>query len=467
MPSILSRRNFLKYGAAALGGAVLPLRGGWSQIQEDHFLYVLFLDSAADFTYMFDARPLEMTKNKLLVNHMEQEPTLWTGLNGQKCWASAATKALHPYKQDFTIVNGVFVQPTDMGHPGSIDVFFSGNPFGGPSFLPWINSLNAHLAPTSLDGIKKNGSQLFTTDPNHSSLIEMSGSDVASLVNKLNSYPNLSQYPDAMDFVLQRMQAGAQLNPQGQWSQGSDQLYQNLQKANRLAQELVHLNLSQLDLNPETQFMQLFANIASKRLGRTALEVSDSLGFQNPQENFFFDLHGFTSVGQVQSLYLRTAEKIANILAFFKNTAFDHQRSLMDVTTLVVATEFGRTMRQQFDFATSGTDHNPFCNSYLLAGKGIRTGMVVGASDFQHSQEPLSPAHLQLDPHKLCLVAKPFDFTTESPLDVLPTIYQEEHYLTVGSVVNTLLHLFSVPQKHHRRRNEGAEPYPILKSLLK
>ncbi len=465
----LKRRDLLKYGIAGIGLPFLPLRSGWSQIQDDHFLYMLHLDSAADFTYLFDARPLEMTKNNLQVNYMEEEPTLWTGLNGQSCWASTATAPLHAYKNDFSIVNGVFVHPNDIGHTGPTDILFSGSQFGGPSFLPLINTLNAKNLPTTLDGIKLNGRMLFSVDRHQSSLIELSGSDVSSLIAALKINPQLSLYPDSLAFVLQRMQEGVLLNPQGQWSQGSGQLHQQLQKASQLARELSHLDFSQLDTQAQRQFLQIFSKISEARMGRVALEVTAFFA-GDPSEQFFFDDHGFPGASETRDKYQRLSQKIANTLEFFKTTAFDSQRSLLDVTTFVVTTEFGRTMRQQgVDFATSGTDHNPLCNSYLFAGKGIRTGCVFGASDFQSSQETLSGAHLQLDKDQLCLMAKPFDFTNELPLDVLPEVFNEDHYLNVNSIVNTLLRLFSVPEEHHRRKSTAVNSplYPYLRSLLK
>lgn len=467
MKQPLKRRELLKYGIAGLGLPLLPFRSGWSQIQNDHFLYMLHLDTAADFTYLFDARPLEMTQNQLQTNYMAEAPTLWTGQNGQSCWASVATAPLHAFKNDFSIVNGVFVHPNDIGHQGPTDILFSGSQFGGPSFLPLINNSNSLIPPTSLDGIKYNGRQLFTVDSHQSSLIELNGDDAASLISALKMNSHLSLYPDAMNFVLQRLQEGAKLNPQGQWSQGSAQLAQQLPKAVLLAQQLTRLDLSQLSPDPHKQFLQIFSKVAEARMGRVALEVTKFFSEDFPNEVLSFDDHFFQSAEAIRNTYLRLSEKIATILQFLKTTAFDSQRSLLDVTTFVVTTEFGRTMRQEGDFKQSGTDHNPLCNSYLFAGKGIRTGCVFGASDFQHSQETLSAAHMQLDPGQLSIMARPFDYSTEQNVDVLPEVFNEDQYLHINSIVNTLLHLFSVPQEHYRRKNVGALPYPYLRSLLK
>jgi hypothetical protein len=57
-------------------------------------------------------------------------------------------------------------------------------------------------------------------------------------------------------------------------------------------------------------------------------------------------------------------------------------RGLLDSTLVVVLGEFGRTPRiNQNGGATPGRQHWPHCYSAILAGGGIRGGMVYGASD--------------------------------------------------------------------------------------
>jgi hypothetical protein len=57
------------------------------------------------------------------------------------------------------------------------------------------------------------------------------------------------------------------------------------------------------------------------------------------------------------------------------------QRGLLDSTLVVVAGEFGRTPRINQNQGIPGRQHWPFCYSALLAGAGIRGGMVYGESD--------------------------------------------------------------------------------------
>ncbi len=60
---------------------------------------------------------------------------------------------------------------------------------------------------------------------------------------------------------------------------------------------------------------------------------------------------------------------------------------MFDVTTVMVASEFGRTMRGAgLPIDQTGTNHNQFSNSILIGGKGIRAGMVLGASDLRRRE---------------------------------------------------------------------------------
>ena len=55
-----------------------------------------------------------------------------------------------------------------------------------------------------------------------------------------------------------------------------------------------------------------------------------------------------------------------------------HERGLADDTTIIIMGEFGRTPRIS---AQTGRDHWPNVNCALLAGGGMRTGQIIGATD--------------------------------------------------------------------------------------
>ncbi|WP_394840696.1 DUF1501 domain-containing protein [Pendulispora brunnea] len=115
----------------------------------------------------------------------------------------------------------------------------------------------------------------------------------------------------------------------------------------------------------------------------------------------------------------------------------------------------------------TGTDHNPFTNSILFAGKGIRAGAVLGGSDFQSSNEELSGAHLSLDTEKLKRMGLPVDFETGLITGEKPAEYTANAYLTIASVVNAVYTLFRVDRQHHWENGRGLGPAPVLAALLK
>src|SRR4029077_16678251 len=57
------------------------------------------------------------------------------------------------------------------------------------------------------------------------------------------------------------------------------------------------------------------------------------------------------------------------------------ERGLLASTLVVVAGEFGRTPRINAQGANPGRQHWPSCYSSIIAGGGIRGGMVYGESD--------------------------------------------------------------------------------------
>ena len=58
-----------------------------------------------------------------------------------------------------------------------------------------------------------------------------------------------------------------------------------------------------------------------------------------------------------------------------------HERGLLERTLVVVMGEFGRTPRINQPNLQPGRQHWPSCYSAILAGGGIRGGMVYGESD--------------------------------------------------------------------------------------
>jgi hypothetical protein len=166
-------------------------------------------------------------------------------------------------------------------------------------------------------------------------------------------------------------------------------------------------------------------------------------------------------------LFADAVLKIAGLFRALVDTQFDAKRSMLDVTTVMVASEFGRTMRApDMPITDTGTNHNQFANSILLGGKGIRSGLVVGATDLADEKATPSKAHLAMDPVIEKVMGRPFDFRTLGVRPDQPESFDIENYLTISSVVNTLYAMFSVPKSRYRSTGRNLPQAPVLDGLL-
>jgi len=232
--------------------------------------------------------------------------------------------------------------------------------------------------------------------------------------------------------------------------------------ADRLAERrslLTEINrqAEQLDRTAEVRSVDGFYDRAFSLLTATATRQACDLTRETPQLR---DRYGMNSFGQSCLLARRLVEAGVSLVtvnwarddAFwdthkdnFKDLKtkllppFDlgfsaliedlNQRGLLDETLVVCLAEFGRTPKIN---AAAGRDHWAPCFSVVLAGAGIRGGLVYGASDrlaAYPAEKPASPADLAatiysalgVDPRTEIhdRIGRPFLLCTGSPLDQL------------------------------------------------
>ena len=92
-----SRRDAIRLGALGAGTLLLPGAGlaAADPDQDPHFFLFVVLEGGADPSYMFDARPLSMTRAGKIQNYLGEEPGVWTGSNGA---ATLATRLVAPLR---------------------------------------------------------------------------------------------------------------------------------------------------------------------------------------------------------------------------------------------------------------------------------------------------------------------------------------------------------------------------------
>jgi len=453
---IPSRRRFLTLGLAGAGTLLLPgssFLDAAEPTPEPHFFLFIVMNGGADPSYMFDARPLAMTAAGRIQNYLGKDPDSWSGRNGAGTFASQLIKPLSPFRDRFSVVNGVHMAPSFDGHLQNMNFLFTGDPFGGDSFVPHLNLAETGREPKSLDAVLPTDS-VQSHLRNHSGVIPLRVGSIDGLSQYLRKLAPPHPEDELMGFVRQRIDASEAAG--GRMSAAASLMRDALDDAPDVHQRLAQLKPPDPGQDPEQQCLTLISQCFRLSLSRSAIYVL-------PEQ---FDVHAANLAKDQPKLFGDAIGRIAALLKGLASTPFDDRHSLFDVTTVMIASEFGRTLRApDRPIDDTGTNHNPHANSIILGGKGIRPGLVIGASDFNTADEPVSRAHLVLDPMLEKTVGRPFDFASMRPRDDLPENFDIADYLTIGSVINTLYSVFKVPKSHYRAMTNGGSVAPILFGL--
>lgn len=456
----LSRRQFIRLGALGTGTILLPKLTAAEAAemvgpeQEPHFFLLIVLEGGADPSYMFDARPLSMTAAGKIQNYLGEAPRVWTGRNGQAALATRLVTPLAEFRDRFSILNGVYMTPSFDGHLQNMNFLFSGSPFGGDSFIPHLNLPETGRPQGSLDAVLPT-TPVFLNVSNHSSVVPLEPQSLEQLAGRLRQ----ASPPRADDkigaFVRNRLVANAAGD--GRMAAGARLMLSSLDQAPEVHRKLAALRAPGPDLKPEEQSIALIAECFRLMLSRSAIYVLREQ----------FDVHDADQAKQQPALFTDAVERIGTLFEALVDTPFDAKRSMFDVTTVMVASEFGRTMRSPgMHIDNTGTNHNQFANSILVGGKGIRGQMVIGASDLADEKARPSRAHVAMDPVLEKVMGRPIDLKTLQVRPDQPDAFDLRDYLTIGSVVNTLYAMFGVPRSRYRTIGRNLPEAPVLHGLL-
>lgn len=463
MKNFVNRRDFLNStlrlsGSLFLANSFFPYTSACAEEgADDHFFIQIFLGQGTDASYLFDARPLEMTANGKLANYIGKEPTLYKGTNGTTCWTTEIVAAMKSHLDVVSIVNGVVMSPAFDGHDQNSNMFFSGNPFGGESFVPHLNKFaGSGFYKRPIDAFQSGFLQ--TTVTNGAETVAMNADATVRMADLLTLKPVLDPAGKPSSFINSRLnnfEYGS-----GQFSKATIQYRDSFGKVPQLADLLKKVKLSASYENEEQKAVEFVAQLFKNKISRSMI-----LSIRPKNGNI--DCHDASSAKALPSTLQSLYDQVTNIFKYLRSTAYDEKRSLLDVTTVCLASEFSRTMRQKgAALDNTGTDHNPLNNSVLLAGKGIKGGLVVGTSDFQVSTENLSKAHNLLDKDNLKIMGRPFDFVKFESRKDLPEEMNIDDYLTVGSITNTMYSIFGVPESYYKKAKNNGNACPVLKGLL-
>jgi uncharacterized protein (DUF1501 family) len=448
--STLTRRKLL-FASSALGLTLLFRRrqSRAAATTTPRFLLNIVASGGLDNTMMFDARPMAMTAAGKIHNPLAADPMQWVGTNGQTALSASTASNLYAVRDRFSVVNGVVMSTTFDGHDQNTNLFLAGNPFGGTSFNTDLNADSS--AP--LDYVRLG--EVFGATLQDGRTIPLTEPALKQLVAGVSSLDGLS--PSLDDFLAS--ESGKLGNDTERFGAG----VVALDAANGSSKELqrriksIQLGNEQVLLDQQLAVIREVFRLDIARGAMLAIDGND----------LFFDNHAAAAAKAQGPSFTELSRRLARVFDYLATTPFDGSHSLIDVTTVVVGTEFGRTMRQVgMPIDNTGTDHNPLSNSILVGGAGIKGGQVIGASDFQTADEVLSGAHQALDPMGVKVMGRPFDFQAGTPRSDLPATFVASDYLQIASVINTVYSLFGVDQSKWRVVERGGAVAPVLTSLL-
>lgn len=462
--SHIKRRTFIKSALGAIGGipALRPSFGQTSGEQRDpHFFLMMHLDGGADSSYLFDARPLAMTQAGLMQNYRGTEAKPWLGANGGQCLTSSLTDPLLPFKDDLAILNGVLMAATFDGHEQNMNQLHTGSAFGGPSFLP---NLNVGLSQAPLDVFGKLPD--FVNITNRNAVLALGLAECRQLPNMLPAINPASTRGQIYQHLQQRYQHAA--SSPGRFGAANREILKAFAGGGDLTNRIRLLDFSGIDDSNEPTME------SSLKMAFSFFKAGLTNCYSLVLDNDNFDTHDAKSAQNQPQIFANLVADIATAISTLKNTEFRPGKSFLDVTTIMISSEFSRTMRQiDRPIDQTGTDHNALGNSMLLAGKGIHGGVVLGATDFATPDEALSGAHRSMDPERIKIMGRPFDFGTQRPLAVQPDSFDITHYLTSASVINTIFSLYSrttgvdILTPHRFTLDRRGTVAPVISGLLK
>lgn len=444
--SSMSRRHFVQ-GAGASGAALSfgSLLGSGGLLADEpaaagspRFFLTIYVQGGMDPTYMFDSRPKAMTDAGKIQNYRNDEPTVWEGSNGQKTLASSLITPLAEFKNDLLILNGVLMAASFDGHDQNLNYLFTGNPFGGESFIPHLNTVGAR---SPLDFIQ-DGFMFGLAVSNHSAGVPLSVFSTEALQKKLSVGTGFVPENSVMRHARARMEAAGAGS--GSFSRGTREMIKNWPQVFDVANRVKAIDLSGIPATEprEVKFAHLALQAFKAGLTRCATIAINSN----------FDVHDGSAALKQSERFTEFINPLAKILKLLKDTPFDGAsgKSFLDVTTVMVASEFGRTMRQQGKaMDETGTDHNPLSNTIIMAGCGVRGGSVLGESDFATADEALSGAHNSMDSEGIKIMGRPFDVAAGTVRQDKPAEFRLGDYLTFASIANGLYESFGVERSKH------------------
>ncbi|MCX6124462.1 MAG: DUF1501 domain-containing protein, partial [Proteobacteria bacterium] len=367
-----TRRSFLEQSAqVSLALGAMSLVGAKSAFARDgqslspsaepgdrHFFFHIQISSGVDVQYTFDSRPLDMTAKKLIANYHGQEPILYTGSNGQSTYRTSLTDPLMKWSDRFSIVNGVVMSPSFDGHDQGTNILFTGSPFGGDSYLPWANTKN-----TALDYVESGF--VFASVTNNSGAMSLDPKSCKALALRVGELGRQGRTLTALGRRAERAGIG-----KSSLAQSSRLMSKAIGNVPAFAQSFSAVQLTEpMAFDPNNLREKLLSETKSNvemftELMRTGITDNALMSI-----NLEIDAHDMKTAQSLTTKLPAIAEALALVFEQLSVTPSPSGRSMLEDTTILIGTEFARTMRQSYNaFEKTGTDHNPLTNTLIIGG---------------------------------------------------------------------------------------------------
>ncbi|MBL7556218.1 MAG: DUF1501 domain-containing protein [Bdellovibrionaceae bacterium] len=310
-------------------------------------------------------------------------------------------KPLFEYLDDICIVNGVMMNMKSSAHETNREYMSSGNLTTGTTFFPFALA-QAIQRPDYRIGYHMEYETLH--DGNYGNIAP---------TKNLNSFSE--SVDDPFESVLDDETTAASMQKRVISQKRKDK--DTITTLNKMI-EMAKTSLSA----PTDQIQQ--ASLALAGLGSGYLKMAQV----DMTRDGDLDTH-FAHQSTHNTKLTQGFDHVAKMIKFMKETPYrldpSSQKTLFDMITVVVTSEFARTAYPE---SGSGTAHNQYTNSCLLFGGNVNGGTLIGSSYIYKKAELNNPNY---EMSNGLYHATPFNFHTQKPMT------KEEHAATTVETFGT------------------------------
>jgi hypothetical protein len=369
----ISRREFFKKAAVTSGFSFLPslpfsLAYAQQQLvqnlsQEPHFLLLLRVNGAWDVMSAMDAYNLEeILKEKDIDsnNLLRSAGRMNTSSHESGQLLGSCIMPIKPYMNDISIINGMMMIHNNIIHEVNRSYMSSGSTTSKSAFMPFViaekKSAKENKVAYSLEreNIESGG---FTNLIPAENLSLIKPENIENIFNDL-----LDSDIDLETLPTQSLQKSL------------------VKEIKSKKQMIISLNEAHQNIAPRFDDQGLMRNTALALSGLASGYIQSAIC--DIYADVSLDTHNDHDRLHTPNL-TECFSRIGNIIKTLKETQYmglpgsNLKKSLFDLTTVVVMSEFSRTSAPQNG---TGTDHNPKNNSCIVFGKNIKGGKIVGKS---------------------------------------------------------------------------------------